>query len=83
MRGRVFLTLWLSVPVVMIAGLMYAVSYWVDHGPAGGWRPERVGAGAGETGGANAIGELRKKHDKDREAARQEDGASEPSDGGG
>ena len=62
-KRQVMLTLWLCAPVFMIAALMYSVTYWVNHGPAGDWHPQHIGAGAGHTGGANAIGEaLEHKH---------------------
>lgn len=53
---RVFLTVLLLAPFVLVAGLMYWFSASLDTGPRMKVAP--VGAGAGSTGGANAIGEL-------------------------
>lgn len=56
-RKKLFLAVFLSLPVLAISALLY----WIAAGLA---RPspmagaERVGQGAGDTGGANAIGEL-------------------------
>lgn len=62
-KSQILLTIWFSIPVLLIAGLMYAVAYSIDHGPA--WNPKRVGAGAGDTGGANAIGEFLRGRDRE------------------
>lgn len=56
-RKNILLTLWLVTPFLLIAGLLYAVAYFIQAGPKTGEKPPAVGAGAGETGGANAIGE--------------------------
>jgi pullulanase len=53
---RVFLTVLLCAPFVLVAGLMYWFSATLDTGPRMKVAP--VGAGAGSTGGANAIGEM-------------------------
>lgn len=53
---RVFLTVLLLAPFVLVAGLMYWFSMSLDTGPRMKVAP--IGAGAGSTGGANAIGEL-------------------------
>lgn len=61
----------------MIAGLMYAVSYWIQRGPVGGEKLPPVGAGAGDTGGANALGEARRRAHQDRATSPP---VSEPTD---
>jgi pullulanase len=53
---RVFLTVLLCAPFLLVAGLMYWFSISLDTGPRMKVAP--IGAGAGSTGGANAIGEL-------------------------
>jgi len=52
---RVLLTLFLMTPVVLITGLMVGIFVSLDRGPE--MVAEPVGAGAGDTGGANALGE--------------------------
>ena len=75
-KSQILLTIWFSIPVLLIAGLMYALAYSIDHGPA--WNPKRVGAGAGDTGGANAIGEyLRGRYREVPEVPDQDDSDSE------
>lgn len=53
---RVFLTVLLIAPFLLVAGLMHWFSMSLDSGPR--MKAAPVGAGAGSTGGANAIGEL-------------------------
>eukprot|EP01026_Neomeris_dumetosa_P066580 TRINITY_DN64578_c0_g1_i5.p5 TRINITY_DN64578_c0_g1~~TRINITY_DN64578_c0_g1_i5.p5 ORF type:complete len:105 (+),score=15.80 TRINITY_DN64578_c0_g1_i5:384-698(+) len=60
-------------PVLLIAGLMYAVAWSIDHGPAEGQKRDPVGAGAGDTGGANAIGEALRDREAPRDASIRED----------
>ncbi len=79
-KSQILLTIWFSIPVLLIAGLMYAVAYSIDHGPA--WNPKRVGAGAGDTGGANAIGEYLRRRDREdsdsEEPETKDDSADDP-----
>lgn len=53
---RVFLTVLLCTPFLLVAGLMYWFSATLETGPRMKVAP--IGAGAGSTGGANAIGEM-------------------------
>ncbi|MCL4741039.1 MAG: hypothetical protein KJZ54_02445 [Phycisphaerales bacterium] len=55
MRKRVLLTLFLAAPILVVAGLLYAVAVSLERGVRLAAPP--VGAGAGQTGGANALGE--------------------------
>ncbi len=55
MRKRVLLTLFLAAPILVVAGLLYAVALSLERGVRLAAPP--VGAGAGQTGGANALGE--------------------------
>lgn len=72
-QSQWFLTAWLLIPIALIAGLMWVVVIWMKSGPLGGWNPPRVGAGAGDTGGANAIGEaIEKSHHRSAEKADSE-----------
>jgi predicted alpha/beta superfamily hydrolase len=50
------LTLYLLAPLAVLAGLCWAIVYSLEHGVKLVGKPH--GAGAGATGGANAIGEL-------------------------
>lgn len=52
---RVFMLAFIAAPLVVLAVLVYAMSVAMEHGPS--MVAEPVGAGAGRTGGANALGE--------------------------
>ncbi|MBK7404348.1 MAG: hypothetical protein IPJ41_06845 [Phycisphaerales bacterium] len=52
---RVFMLAFVAAPVVTLAVLVYAMTAAMEHGPS--MVAEPVGAGAGRTGGANALGE--------------------------
>lgn len=54
-RQRLLLTLFVASPIVVIIGLTYFIVISLGQGPQDG--VVRRGPGAGETGGANAIGE--------------------------
>ena len=55
MRKRILLTIWLSLPFIAISILLLSIGHNLRMGPA--MENPRVGVGAGDTGGANAIGE--------------------------
>lgn len=55
-KQNVFLTAWLTAPILVVALLCYWIIVSLQSGPK--MNAEPVGAGAGRTGGANAIGEL-------------------------
>jgi hypothetical protein len=52
---RVFMLAFIASPLVVLAILVYAMSVAMERGPS--MVAEPVGAGAGKTGGANALGE--------------------------
>ncbi len=52
---RVFMLCFIAAPVVVLAVLFYGISISMERGPP--MVAEPYGAGAGDTGGANAIGE--------------------------
>lgn len=54
-RRPVLLAAFVLGPLAVIAGLMWAIAWSLAHDP--GLKDEPKGAGAGQTGGANAIGE--------------------------
>jgi len=54
-RQNVGLTIFLLTPVAVIVILVWAIAASLQNPPA--IRPQAVGAGAGQTGGANALGE--------------------------
>ena len=59
-RGRqLILSLFLLTPALIVAGIMW---YFAAIGGAGHMDVPPIGAGAGSTGGANAIGELLSGH---------------------
>ena len=55
LKHHLFIWLLLGMPFVAVAGLTYGIIYGFNHGPS--MSAEPVGAGAGDTGGANALGE--------------------------
>lgn len=57
-RKQGALILWLGLPVVVVALLCYAISLGLNSREEQAARYEPVGAGAGDTGGVNALGEL-------------------------
>lgn len=59
-KQNVLLTLWLTAPILVVAFLCYWTFVSLQAGPK--MVAEPVGAGAGQTGGANAIGELLSEH---------------------
>lgn len=54
-RRPILLAAVLLGPLAVLAGLMWAIAYSLAHDP--GLTDPPKGAGAGETGGANALGE--------------------------
>lgn len=54
-RRPVLLAAFLLGPLVVMAALMWAIAWSLAHSP--GLTDAPKGAGAGETGGANALGE--------------------------
>ncbi|GMV25420.1 MAG: hypothetical protein AMXMBFR58_14510 [Phycisphaerae bacterium] len=52
MTSKILLTAFILSPAVMVAALLYTI------GEPPAMQPRAIGAGAGDTGGANAIGEL-------------------------
>ncbi len=77
-KSQILLTIWLSLPVLLIAGLMYAVAWSIDHGPVEGQPREPVGAGGGDTGGANAIGEALRDSDSPDKDDSSDDSGDDP-----
>ncbi len=64
MKQNVLLTLWVLAPFAVLAVLVSWIFYSLRAGPM--MDEPGVGAGAGDTGGANAIGEMLKhRHDDD------------------
>lgn len=61
------LTLWLCAPILVVAGLCVWIAVTVRATPVD--QAARVGQGARDTGGANAIGELLAGRDPSRRAA--------------
>ncbi|MEZ6241835.1 MAG: hypothetical protein R3B57_02230 [Phycisphaerales bacterium] len=55
-KQNVLLTIWLVLPWIIIGLLIYWIFVSFQKGPA--MHEPGVGAGAGDTGGANAIGEM-------------------------
>lgn len=55
MRKNLFLTFWLALPILVFGGLVYWI--FAAGTERTGLRDEPVGPGAGDTGGANALGE--------------------------
>lgn len=75
-RKNLILTVWLALPILVFAGLVV----WIFASMGGGGeRPEPIGPGAGDTGGANAIGEWlagRNPDDVERANIARRQGAS-------
>ncbi|MCA9298056.1 MAG: hypothetical protein KDA28_03260 [Phycisphaerales bacterium] len=61
MKQRVLLTLFVMSPVVVVAILTWLIAISLDRGPD--MTGPRLGAGAGDTGGANALGEYFGHHE--------------------
>lgn len=59
-KQNLLLTGWLVAPILVVALLCYWILTALQAGPT--MVAEPVGAGAGQTGGANAIGELISEH---------------------
>ncbi len=55
LKHHLFIWLFIGTPFVAVAGLTWGIIYGFNHGPS--MSAEPVGAGAGDTGGANALGE--------------------------
>ncbi|MEL7473895.1 MAG: alpha/beta hydrolase-fold protein [Planctomycetota bacterium] len=55
MKKRILLMALLSTPILALVAIFYAIDLGIQNGPA--MRAQPVGPGAGDTGGANAIGE--------------------------
>lgn len=55
LKHHLFIWLFIGAPFVAVAGLTWGIIYGFNHGPS--MSAEPVGAGAGDTGGANALGE--------------------------
>ncbi|MEM9559862.1 MAG: hypothetical protein AAF995_06105 [Planctomycetota bacterium] len=68
-RKVVLLTLWLLMPLAIVALLMWFIFASFQAGPAMDARA--VGQGARDTGGANAIGEMLAGNDPDARQAEQ------------
>ncbi len=64
MKKNIMLTLWLALPILVVAGLMAWIFVSLDKDKLMADAPP-VGAGAGDTGNANAIGELLAGKDAD------------------
>ena len=70
-RKDVLLTVWLTLPFVFLALIVYGIFSAYSGGRAMDARP--VGQGAGDTGGANALGEWLAGHDAEaRERVRRD-----------
>jgi len=70
-KKNLLLTLWLILPFLVVGGLVAGIFITYAKGPTMDARP--VGQGAGDTGGANAIGELLAGNDPDQRARTNRD----------
>ena len=73
-KQNLLLTLWLAAPIGVLALIVGWIFYSLRAGPA--MDEPGVGAGAGDTGGANAVGEMLKRDDQsntDDESGEQSD----------
>lgn len=73
-KQNLLLTLWLLAPFAVLALIIGWIFYSLRAGPK--MDEPGVGAGAGDTGGANAIGEML----KDDEQSNTDEGSNEQSD---
>ncbi|MBL4591858.1 MAG: hypothetical protein JKY96_07855 [Phycisphaerales bacterium] len=64
MKKNIMLTVWLALPILVVAGLMVWIFVSLDKDKLMADAPA-VGAGAGDTGNANAIGEMLAGNDAD------------------
>ncbi len=74
-KQNVLLTLWLLAPFAVLAMIVGWIFYSLRAGPK--MDEPGVGAGAGDTGGANAIGEMFKSDDSE---SNSDEGSDEQSD---
>ncbi|USN98433.1 MAG: hypothetical protein H6810_09675 [Phycisphaeraceae bacterium] len=63
-KKNIFLTIWLALPFLFLIGIVVGIFAAYSNGPIMAARP--VGEGAGDTGGANALGEWLAGHDPDQ-----------------
>jgi len=75
-KQNVLLTIWLVLPAVAVGLMLYWIISSFRTGPA--MHEPGVGAGAGDAGGANAVGEMLRDDDGDDDA---DSGASEGNSG--
>lgn len=73
-KQNVLLTVWLLLPAVAVGLMLFWIISSFRTGPA--MHEPGVGAGAGDAGGANAVGEMLRDEDGDDDADSDDSGGN-------